>query len=171
MERMLSFDIARKLMKPDTKTKGLVSKSITGHAKRAVMQVSTGGREGNDRVRAACDDYRLRTAKDISCIVRGKSVEVTVADDANAVLTMMDFGTTLPLVQEDLLECFAFVWQHRMSSYDGSPFDLYGVDCDEGAFRISVGIVCQEHVTDEQVFTQVMTALEPCNMGIVKSGL
>ena len=171
MEKLLTFDIARKLTVSDKRTKGLIVKSLTGDQAQAVILVATGSREGNDRMRAACDDFRLRTGKNITCEVRGKSVRVTVKDDRNAVLCAMEFGAALPLIQDDLLECFAFVVQYRPADPDSGRFELYGADCSEGAFSAYISLLCDEDTDDEAVFRRVMSALEPYNMGIVRHGL
>lgn len=167
MERLLTFDIAKKIAKPAANAAGLVLRSASGDSARIVLLISTGGREGNDRVRAAAADYRLRSGKGVEYTVRGKSVEV-IFEGEGAVVSAMDFASGLNFVSEEIGEIVEFFGKHLGAEFRGEPFEPIGLDADEGAFRIKLSLLTDDETADEDIYDAIMPALNEYNMGIVK---
>lgn len=167
MERLLAFDIAKKISKPAANAAGLVLRSASGDSTRIVLLISTGGKDGNDRVRAAVADFRLRSNKSIEHAIRGKSVEV-VFEGEGAVTSAMDFASGLTFVSEEVNEIVEFFGRYNGSEYGGEAFEPVGLDADEGAFRIKLSLLTSDEVSDEVIYAAIMPALNEYNMGIVK---
>ncbi len=166
MERLLEFVIAKKLAKPEAAAAGLLLKRAASAPGSAVLNISTSGKEGNDRVRAAVADFRLRTACDISYIVRGKSVEVSLGGEDAAALAM-DFASGLNFACEGSNEFLEF-WQRLRTGEFGSGPELLKIEVDEGIFRILLARCVSDEVSDEDVYAAFAQALIEYDMGIVK---
>lgn len=167
MERLLAFDIAKKISKPAANGAGLVLRSASGDSSRIVLLISTGGKDGNDRVRAAAADHRLRSGKEIEYAIRGKSVEV-VFEGEGAVASAMDFAAGLSFAGEEINEIVEFFGRYSGSKFRGEVFEPVGLDADEGAFRIKLSLLTDDETSDEEVYAYIMPALNEYNMGIVK---
>ena len=167
MERLLTFDIAKKIGKPAASAAGLMLRSAEGDSGKVSLNISTGGKDGNDRVRAAAGDYRLRSENAVEYVIRGKSVEVSVGGD-NAPAAALDLMADLNFINEDVNELTAFWKGFSGSSFAGQAFEAVGLEADEGAFRIKLCLVCDDGTPDEEVYAAIMPALSEYNMGIVK---
>ena len=167
MERLLAFDIAKKIAKPAANAAGLMLRSASGDSTKIVLLISTGGRDGNDRVRAAASDYRLRSGKEMEYAVRGKSVEA-VFEGEGAVASAIDFMSGLSFVSEEINEIVEFFGRYSASRFGGQVFEPIGLDADEGAFRIKLSLLTDDETADEAVYEAIMPALNEYNMGIVK---
>ena len=167
MERLLTFEIAKKISRPAAGAAGLVLRSADGTSGKVVLNISTGGKDGNDRVRAAVSDYRMRSGKNIEYAVRGKSVEVVIECD-EAVPAAMDFASGLHFVCDEVNEVVEFFGRYKDSVFCGEVFEPVGLAADEGVFRIRLCLITDDETADEAVYAAIMPALNEYNMGIVK---
>lgn len=167
MERMLNFEVAKKLAKPSSTQSGLILKSVSGDSTKASFLISTGGKEGNDRVRAVAADYRMRTGDRADLAIRGKSVEITLEGE-NVLLRTMDLASGFSFINEDANEVIEFFRRYAGCGFKGELFEPVGLDADEGAFRIRLSLVCDSEIPDEEIYQYIMPALGEYNMGIVK---
>ena len=167
MERLLTFDIAKKIGKPAANAAGLMLRSADGVSDKVTLLISTGGKEGNDRVRAASGDFRMRSENGVEYAIRGKSVEVTITGE-NAPAATLDFMTAFSFINEEVNELSTFWQGFNGTEFAGQPFEAVGMEADEGAFRIKLSLVCDDETPDEEIYAAIMPALNVYNMGIVK---
>lgn len=167
MERLLTFDIAKKLGKPAATAAGLVLRSAEGTHDKITLNISTGGKDGNDRVRAAAGDFRLRSENSVEYAIRGKSVEVNVGGE-NAPAAALDMMADLNFINEEVNELTTFWRGFAGTCFNDQPFEAVGLEADEGAFRIKLSLVCDDETADEDIYSAIMPALTEYNMGIVK---
>ena len=167
MERLLAFDIAKKISKPASGTAGLVLRNASGDSTKIVLLISTGGKDGNDRVRAAVSDFRMRSSREAEYSIRGKSVEIVFEGDG-AVASAMDFASGLNFASDEINEIVEFFGRYNGSEFEGSLFEAVGLDADEGAFRIKLSLLTDDETPDERIYDYIMPALNEYNMGIVK---
>ena len=175
----LVFRVAKKLSRSGRSDGGFVLRSIKNAAdddgtRRVVMIVSTGGSEGNDRVKGCAAEYRARTGKKLYCKVRGKTMEISVpAESGDPAGVLMDFSAGLGFSNEDAADCVDFFNRHlggaQVLPGTDIRFSVRGIEMDENSFSAAIETEACEAEAEERIYEALSSVLEEYDMGLIKA--